>query len=80
MSLGLAERLALGSANDIEVALRRICEWRPLPACSFSTAIRAWSTLARPCQNPRLCAVGSTDDVEAALRLESLSNVRKSPN
>jgi hypothetical protein len=34
--LSLAERLALGSADD------RIYEWRPLPACSFSTAISAW--------------------------------------
>jgi hypothetical protein len=30
--LGLAERLALGSADDIEAGLRRIHEWRPLPA------------------------------------------------
>jgi hypothetical protein len=30
--LGLAERMALGSADDIEAALRKIHEWRPLPA------------------------------------------------
>jgi hypothetical protein len=30
--LSLPERLALGSADDVEAALRRIHDWRPLPA------------------------------------------------
>jgi hypothetical protein len=49
--MSLPERLALGSADDIEVALRRIYEWRPLtppipyPPVEVGTTLRRWQLI-----------------------------------